>query len=70
MMKCTVIGIAGGTGSAKSTFTARIKAAFSNKVSVLALSARPPVLVSRRAFGMRIPFLNIVYILFGKRNTQ
>ena len=29
-----------------------------------------PVLVSRRAFGMRIPFLNIVYILFGKRNTQ
>lgn len=34
-MKCTVIGIAGGTGSGKSTFTARIKAAFPNKVAVL-----------------------------------
>lgn len=45
-MKCAVIGIAGETGSAKSTFTARIKAAFSNKVSVLALSARPLVLNS------------------------
>ena len=35
MMKCTVIGIAGGTGSGKSTFTARIKAAFADKVAVL-----------------------------------
>lgn len=34
-MKCTVIGIAGGTGSGKSTFTARIKAAFHDKVAVL-----------------------------------
>ena len=34
-MKCTVIGIAGGTGSGKSTFTARIKAAFPDKVAVL-----------------------------------
>ena len=37
-MKCTVIGIAGGTGSGKSTFTARIKAAFPDKVAVLYLS--------------------------------
>lgn len=34
-MKSTVIGIAGGTGSGKSTFTARIKAAFPDKVAVL-----------------------------------
>ena len=34
-MKCTVIGIAGGTGSGKSTFTARIRAAFPDKVAVL-----------------------------------
>ena len=34
-MKCTVIGIAGGTGSGKSTFPARIKAAFPDKVAVL-----------------------------------
>lgn len=34
-MKCTVIRIAGGTGSGKSTFTARIKAAFPDKVAVL-----------------------------------
>ena len=34
-MKCTVIGIAGGTGSGKSTFTARVKAAFPDKVAVL-----------------------------------
>ena len=34
-MKWTVIGIAGGTGSGKSTFTARIRAAFPDKVAVL-----------------------------------
>lgn len=34
-MKCIVIGIAGGTGSGKSTFTNRLKAAFSEDVAVL-----------------------------------
>ena len=33
--KCKIIGIAGGTGSGKSTFTNRIKAEFGNDVSVL-----------------------------------
>lgn len=35
MMNPIVIGIAGGTGSGKSTFTNRIKAAFPNETSVL-----------------------------------
>lgn len=34
-MKTTVIGIAGGTGSGKSTFTNRLKAAFGDQVTVL-----------------------------------
>ena len=34
-MNCTVIGIAGGTGSGKSTFTNRLKAAFGDNISVL-----------------------------------
>ena len=34
-MGCIVIGIAGGTGSGKSTFTNRIKAEFGDKVSVV-----------------------------------
>ena len=34
-MNCTVIGIAGGTGSGKSTFTNRLKAAFGDDISVL-----------------------------------
>lgn len=34
-MKTVIIGIAGGTGSGKSTFTNRIKAAFSDDVAVL-----------------------------------
>lgn len=34
-MKCTVIGIAGGTGSGKSTFTARIKTIFSGRTDIL-----------------------------------
>lgn len=34
-MECIVIGIAGGTGSGKSTFTNRIKAAFGNEVAVV-----------------------------------
>lgn len=34
-MKCTVIGIAGGTGSGKSTFTNRLKRAFGNDVTVI-----------------------------------
>lgn len=33
--KCTVIGVAGGTGSGKSTFTDRIKDAYPNQVTVL-----------------------------------
>ncbi|MBQ6389205.1 MAG: uridine kinase [Mogibacterium sp.] len=34
-MKSLLIGVAGGTGSGKSTFTNRIKAAFGDKVSVI-----------------------------------
>lgn len=34
-MECTIIGVAGGTGSGKSTFTNRIKEAFGNQVSVI-----------------------------------
>lgn len=34
-MECTVIGIAGGTGSGKSTFTNRLKDAFGDQISVL-----------------------------------
>lgn len=34
-MKCTVIGIAGGTGSGKSTFTNRIRDTYPNDVAVL-----------------------------------
>ncbi|MBQ0001551.1 MAG: uridine kinase, partial [Clostridiales bacterium] len=34
-MDCIVIGIAGGTGSGKSTFTNRLKAAFPDDVAVL-----------------------------------
>lgn len=34
-MKSTIIGIAGGTGSGKSTFTNKIKKEFGNRVSVL-----------------------------------
>ena len=34
-MKCTVIGIAGGTGSGKSTFTNRLKRTFGNDVTVI-----------------------------------
>ena len=34
-MKCTVIGVAGGTGSGKSTFTNRLKESFGDRISVL-----------------------------------
>ena len=34
-MECTIIGIAGGTGSGKSTFTNRIKDAFGEQVAVI-----------------------------------
>lgn len=34
-MDCTIIGIAGGTGSGKSTFTNRIKARFGDEVAVI-----------------------------------
>lgn len=34
-MKCTVIGIAGGTGSGKSTFTNRLKQEFKDDITVL-----------------------------------
>ena len=34
-MECTVIGIAGGTGSGKSTFTNRLKDAFGDDISVI-----------------------------------
>lgn len=34
-MKCTIIGVAGGTGSGKSTFTNRIKREFKDQVSVI-----------------------------------
>lgn len=34
-MKCILIGIAGGTGSGKSTFTNRLKAAFGDDIAVL-----------------------------------
>lgn len=34
-MSCTIIGIAGGTGSGKSTFTDRIKVRFGNAVTVI-----------------------------------
>ena len=34
-MECTIIGVAGGTGSGKSTFTNRIKDAFGDLVSVI-----------------------------------
>ena len=34
-MQCTVIGIAGGTGSGKSTFTNRLKDALGDNIAVL-----------------------------------
>lgn len=34
-MKCTIIGIAGGTGSGKSTFTDRIKNAYKDQIAIL-----------------------------------
>ena len=34
-MDCLIIGVAGGTGSGKSTFTNRIKDEFGDKVSVI-----------------------------------
>ena len=34
-MECTIIGIAGGTGSGKSTFTNRLKDAFGDQVAVV-----------------------------------
>jgi uridine kinase len=34
-MSCVIIGVAGGTGSGKSTFTNRLKAEFGDKISVL-----------------------------------
>ena len=34
-MKCTIIGITGGTGSGKSTFTNRLKKAFPDDVTVI-----------------------------------
>lgn len=34
-MKCMIIGVAGGTGSGKSTFTNRIKTAFGDSISVI-----------------------------------
>jgi uridine kinase len=34
-MKCVIIGIAGGTGSGKSTFSNRLKAAFKDDIAVL-----------------------------------
>lgn len=34
-MNCTIIGIAGGTGSGKSTFTNRLKEEFGDDISVI-----------------------------------
>lgn len=34
-MDCTIIGIAGGTGSGKSTFTNRLKARFGDEISII-----------------------------------
>lgn len=34
-MKCTIIGVAGGTGSGKSTFTNRLKERFGDQVTVI-----------------------------------
>lgn len=34
-MECTIIGVAGGTGSGKSTFTNRLKEEFKDAVSVI-----------------------------------
>lgn len=34
-MECTIIGVAGGTGSGKSTFTNRLKSTFGDAVSVI-----------------------------------
>jgi len=34
-MKCVIIGIAGGTGSGKSTFTNRLKDAFCDDIAVI-----------------------------------
>lgn len=34
-MKCTIIGITGGTGSGKSTFTNRLKNEFPDDVAVI-----------------------------------
>lgn len=34
-MKTVIIGIAGGSGSGKSTFTNRLKAAFKNQLTVI-----------------------------------
>lgn len=34
-MDCTIIGVAGGTGSGKSTFTNRLKASFEDAISVI-----------------------------------
>ena len=34
-MNCVIIGVAGGTGSGKSTFTNRLKNEFKNKISVI-----------------------------------
>ena len=34
-MNCTVIGVAGGTGSGKSTFTNRLKQRFGDHVTVI-----------------------------------
>lgn len=34
-MECTIIGVAGGTGSGKSTFTDRLKAEFGDLISVI-----------------------------------
>lgn len=34
-MDCTIIGIAGGTGSGKSTFTNRLKKRFGDEVTVI-----------------------------------
>jgi len=34
-MKCTIIGVAGGTGSGKSTFTNRLKQRFGDQISVI-----------------------------------
>ena len=46
-MNCTVIGIAGGTGSGKSTFTNRLKAAFGDDIYLSLMSQYTPMYRAR-----------------------